>query len=101
MFQGIRKVLFKRRHAYRVLFQPGGQSTVAAELVLEDLRSFCRATKSTVVVNPITGAVDERATFIAEGRREVFLRITQHLNISDADLYRVMEREAQNQEVDL
>jgi hypothetical protein len=97
MFESIRRAVFKRRQAYRGVFAPGGLLSPAAEIVMEDLRKFCRATTSTVVINPTTGMVDERATFVAEGRREVWLRITQHLNISDADLYRIMERDQEQQ----
>jgi hypothetical protein len=93
----IRKAIFSRRQAYRAMFQPGGHSTTAAEIVLADLQKFCRATRSAVMVNPVTGAIDERATFVAEGRREVWLRITQHLNISDADLFRIVERDAESE----
>jgi hypothetical protein len=84
--------IFRRRQAYRALFQPGGQLSTAANIVLTDLRGFCRATVSTTVVSPSTGSVDPIASAQAEGRREVWLRITQHLHISDEDLYGLVER---------
>lgn len=92
-FSGICKWIFRRRGAYRALFQPGGNLTPAAEIVLADLRKFCRATTSTTVVSPVTGNVDPIASAQAEGRREVYLRIIQNLLVSDQDLYRVAERE--------
>jgi hypothetical protein len=49
--------------------------------VLADLAKFCRAQESTF--HP-----DARVHAVAEGRREVWLRIQQHLNLSDEDLWR-------------
>lgn len=85
--------VFRRRQAYRALLQPGGQLSPAADIVLSDLRKFCRATVSTTVVSPVTGSVDPIASAQAEGRREVWLRITQHLHISDQDLYGLAEKQ--------
>jgi hypothetical protein len=39
------------------------------------------------------GHIDTHATALAEGRREVFLRITQTLNLSDETLRRFKEQE--------
>lgn len=49
--------------------------------VLADLAKFCRAQESTF--HP-----DARVHAVAEGRREVWLRIAQHLNLSEDDLWR-------------
>lgn len=49
--------------------------------VLADLAKFCRAQESTF--HP-----DARVHAVAEGRREVWLRIQQHLNLSEEDLWR-------------
>lgn len=51
--------------------------------VLADLAKFCRASESTF--HP-----DARVHAVAEGRREVWLRIQQHLNLSDQDLWRAL-----------
>lgn len=51
--------------------------------MLADLRDFCRADKSTVIVSPTTRQVDPHASMVAEGRREVYLRIIQMLHIDD------------------
>lgn len=91
MLNKLKRIIFRRRQAYRALFQPGGQLSPAAEIVLADLRRFCRASVSTTVVSMVTQQVDPIASAQAEGRREVFLRIIQTLNISDADLYRLVE----------
>lgn len=92
MIEAIRRIVFRRRGAYRALFRPGGQDlSVAAVIVLTDLKKFCRADHSTTVVSPVTRSVDPYASALAEGRREVWLRISQHLEISDADLYNLLK----------
>ena len=50
------------------------------EAVLQDLALFCRANKSTFVE-------DQRISDVLVGRREVWLRIQQHLNLSDEGLW--------------
>ncbi len=53
-----------------------------AEEVLRDLSEFCRARKSTFHEDP-------RMHAVLEGRREVWLRIEEHLNLSPTDLYKL------------
>lgn len=93
MIDRLRRIIQRRRHAYRELFKPQGATSIAAGVVLADLRQFCRATTSTTIVSPITRAVDPIASAQAEGRREVFLRIAQMIHIDDADLYKLVERD--------
>lgn len=69
-----------RRRAYKAAFDnPEGKK------VLADLRRFCRATLPTADVNNVN------ATFLLEGRREVFLRILSHLNLDEDDVYKLVE----------
>lgn len=70
--------LFNRQKAYLVLF---GSDNLAGREVLEDLIVFCRAKKS--CVDP-----DDRLTLVLEGRREVYLRIMEHLESSSEELFR-------------
>lgn len=88
IFDGIRRALSKRRSAYKVLFAPGP----ACDIVLADLAKFCRATNTPAVVSHLTGQIDTSASFIAIGRQEVYMRIAQHINITDADLYRLINQ---------
>lgn len=97
-FDRLRKVIFRRRAAYRAIFQPGGMLAPSAEIVLEDLRGFCRATSTPAVVSPGTQTIDPLATGIAIGRLEVWHRFMQNLHVSDADLYKMMERERERQQ---
>lgn len=71
----LRIALGDRRYAYRQLFK-GPYS----DIVLKDLARFCRAHESTF-------HTDARAHAVAEGRREVWLRLQNHLNLSDAQLW--------------
>ena len=71
----ILKFLSRRRHAYVALF-----NSPYGKVVLEDLAAFCRARES--VFHP-----DSRVTDVMIGRREVWDRIRDHLNLSDEELY--------------
>lgn len=73
-----------RRQAYRTLFLgEDGFLNPSAEIVLKDLAKFCRAHQSTAVRSPITGAVDPIASARADGRREAWLRMLEHLHLDD------------------
>lgn len=71
----LRLALDARRHAYRMTFK-GPYS----ENVLKDLARFCRAHESTFHTDP-------RAHAVAEGRREVWLRIQNHLKLTPDQLW--------------
>ena len=67
--------LSQRQQAYRAVFEgPHG------DMVKRDLARYCRAFKSTFNPNPhIASKLD--------GRREVYLRILEHLELSDEELW--------------
>jgi len=73
-----RSFIFRRQFAYQQTFK---KDNLLANEVLADLSSFCRAEESTF--NP-----DARVHAVLEGRREVFLRIQSHLNLSSEDLWK-------------
>lgn len=77
----VRDFLSTRRHAYRRTFKSGEDS----RRVLQDLAKFCRAHETTVGEN-------DRATLVLEGRREVWLRIQQHLQMTDEELWKLYMR---------
>lgn len=79
--------MWNRRKAYHDAF--GGE---AGTRVLADLREFCRADSSCVIVGK-DGRIDTHATVLAEGRREVWLRIVETLNLSDETLLKLKELE--------
>jgi hypothetical protein len=74
-------LFFRKRHAaYRNTFNnPEGRK------VLADLRRFCRATLPTADVNNV------HTTYLQEGRREVFLRIMAHLQLTEEDVFKLIE----------
>lgn len=73
----IREFISQRRYAYLRTFDT---KSVYAQEVLADLAKFCRANESTFHADP-------RVHAVAEGRREVWLRITRHLNLTEEQLY--------------
>jgi hypothetical protein len=83
--------ILRRRSHYRAAF-----STPAGEQVLADLRRFCRAASSSVIVSPQSGVIDTHAMAVNEGRREVYLRICSHLHLDDAALLRMKEDSAED-----
>ena len=64
------------RQAYRAAFD---MTTFAGKLLMDDLAIFCFDDRPTSAVNRVTGSIDPIASGIAEGRREVLLRIKQFL----------------------
>lgn len=75
MAQRAYNFLSGRRWAYKNTFDnPNGQR------VLKDLARFCRANDPTFHEN-------ERVDAALQGRREVWLRIQQHLQLSDEQLW--------------
>ena len=69
--------LMSRQRAYITTFR-----NPVGEMVLKDLSKFCRAHESTYNVN-------ERLEGIMQGRRDVWLRIAQHLNLSSDELWKL------------
>lgn len=67
----------RRRHAYRLTFlSPPGEE------VMRDLAKFCRANETTFHSN-------DRVHCLAEGRREVWLRIANHLRMPPDELWKL------------
>lgn len=67
----VTEILADRQRAYMLLFK-----TPAGEAILADLAVFCRANETCVVPG------DRDRTYVLEGRREVFLRIKDHLDLA-------------------
>ena len=69
------QIMTDRKRAYQLAF-----NSPAGEAVLFDLNPFCRARESCVVPG------DRDRTYVLEGRREVFLRIRDHLDLTAEEL---------------
>lgn len=69
----ILELLETRQRAYRAVF--GSAPADALEIVMADLRAFCRGDRSTFDVN-------ERIHCLITGRQEVYARINQHITLT-------------------
>lgn len=76
--RGVQAALEARRQAYMRKF--GDRTDPDTRLILEDLAVFCRAIHTTFHQDP-------RVSAALEGRREVFLRITDHAQLGHDALY--------------
>ena len=77
MLEMAKRYLRSRRQAYQTVLKT---NEIDARIVLEDLAKFCRAHESTFHQDP-------RLHAMLEGRREVWLRIAQHLELSEDQLW--------------
>lgn len=77
-------ILHSRQISYQQTFSV--DKNVHARDVLEDLARFCRANESSF-------HLDSRVHAALEGRREVWLRIQQHLNLELDSLSKIFIKE--------
>lgn len=84
----LKQALLVRRYAYQQTFPPNG---VHSATVLKDLARFCRAHESTHEAN-------ERDSLIFEGRRQVWLRLQEHLQLSPEQLWELYSGRPANEE---
>lgn len=73
----LRNLIITRQGAYKGLFKGP-----LADLVLADMAAFCRAHESTFHENA-------RIAAMLDGRREVWLRVSNHLHMSPEALFRL------------
>jgi hypothetical protein len=78
-----KQVLEDRQRAYMLAFL-----TEAGKAILTDLATFCRAAETCVVPG------DRDRTYVLEGRREVYLRIRDHLDMTIDQLVTTYTRPA-------
>lgn len=69
--------LRRRKRAYQLIFNPKAPQV---QIVLGDLAKFCRATEDTHSGSAVN-------TAYLNGRRSVFLRLTQHLSLTPDELF--------------
>lgn len=75
-----------RRWLYRIVFTEGDTRRMAARAVLADLRDFTFAQSSAFDRDPIIMAR-------RQGRRDVWLRIANYLNLDEAEVQTFMEQD--------
>ncbi len=78
LVDSLKNFIFRRQHAYKVTFDGP-----LAEEVLRDLATFCRAAETTF-------HEDERVGQALNGRREVWLRIQNHLKLTQDEIYELV-----------
>jgi hypothetical protein len=78
-----KQYLHGRKIAYCQVFNPESQ---AVQRVLKDLAIFCRANESCFHADP-------RVHAVAEGRREVYLRILEHVKMDPETFWTKYGRE--------
>ena len=83
--------LRRRRYSYRRLYLGEDGLNADGQVVLADLAKFCRANSSTAIVSPVSRSVDPIAMAMAEGRREVWLRLMAHLHIDERVVFNLNE----------
>lgn len=80
----LRRMAILRARSYRAVFAPEGVVDRDREIVLADLRDFCFANKTTFDADPQIAAR-------RQGRREAWLRISQHLNLDEERVQKLVE----------
>jgi hypothetical protein len=93
MLTSITRIL-RRKMAYRrTFFNASGDLHRDSEIVLADLRRFCRANTSTALISPVSKAIDPIAMAMAEGRREVWNRLMAHLHVNEKTVFNLQDVE--------
>jgi hypothetical protein len=82
--QALRRMWLFRSRSYRAVFMPEGVIDRDREIVLADLREYLFAAKSTFHTDP--NEAGRR-----QGRREAWLRISQHLNLDEERVQKLVE----------
>ncbi|MCU7888884.1 MAG: hypothetical protein KZQ59_12215 [Candidatus Thiodiazotropha sp. (ex Lucinoma aequizonata)] len=72
--------LMQQHQDYKLTF-----NTPEGKRVLADLKRFCRSDGLCADVNNVN------ATYLCEGRKEVWLRIGNFLSITDGDIYKLTD----------
>lgn len=80
----LRRLSMLRARSYRAVFMPEGVIDRDREIVLADLRDFGCAQKTTFSADPYEAAR-------RQGRREMWLRISQHLTLDEDRVQKLVE----------
>ncbi len=94
----IERKLRVRRVFKQMFLDLHGRPTADGMIALRDLADFCYANKPCPKVNPKSGIIDPIAMGIAEGRREVYLKICDYLNVDERTVTRLLTQAYEQQE---
>lgn len=78
----LRRFFIRRQGAYQRVFSKDSEDV---KLILADLAKFCRAHETAFDADP-------RITALYEGRREVFLRLQHHLQLTTDEFWQLYVR---------
>lgn len=88
----IYRVMGVRRAWQAAFLNDDGTLNDNGKKAIGDLARFCYANRSCIKMSPKSGTIDPIATAVAEARREVFLRITQAMNLDERELQRLINQ---------
>lgn len=83
--------VFLRTYAFRECFNP---TTRSGAIVLDHLRKFCCANRTTQAFSRVTATMDPMAMAVSEGRREVWLEIMRITRLTEEQLAAVAVHES-------
>lgn len=86
------RVMGVRRAWQQAFLNDDGTLNDNGKKAIGDLARFCYANRSCIKMSPKSGMIDDRASLVAEARREVFLRVTQAMNLDDLELQRLINQ---------
>lgn len=86
------RIMGVRRAWQQAFLNDDGTLNDNGRRALKDLSHFCYANRSCIKMSPKSGTIDPIATAVAEARREVFLRITQAMNLDEKELQRLINQ---------
>jgi hypothetical protein len=89
----IYRLMGVRRAWQQAFLSDDGTLNDNGKRAMKDLAHFCYANRSCIKMSPKSGTIDPIATAIAEARREVFLRITQAMNLEEKELQRLINQQ--------
>jgi hypothetical protein len=98
MIERIYATIRKRDVIKRGMLDDKGDFLPWARVLMHDLGKFCYMNKTHVKVSKLSGRIDPIASAVAEGRREVYLRIIEILNFTDENALKMIEQLNQREE---
>lgn len=93
MIDKIRMLIFGRQLSYKATFlDKTGQVRVESLYCLADLKRFCNVDSTSIRISK-AGGIDPYAMAVAEGRREVWLRLQHYLRLDEQQLLKLKEEQ--------
>lgn len=91
MIPHFEKLLHRHRQLKILFFNDRDELKPEAKYYFAWLKKFCYADRPCYKQNPITGSIDQTATHVAEGRREVWLAHQDRLSLDTVAITRQIQ----------